>query len=73
MELTNEIHSLRAESKQHEKSMHEYGGIQKRHETLLREVRTLEGALADYNLAMDKDRVGDSYRFSRIILVNHLA
>mmetsp|Transcript_15630 Transcript_15630/g.46878 ORF Transcript_15630/g.46878 Transcript_15630/m.46878 type:complete len:580 (-) Transcript_15630:27-1766(-) len=58
MELTNEIHSLQAESKQHERSMHEYGGLQRRHENLLGEVRTLEGTLADYNLAMDKGRVG---------------
>jgi intraflagellar transport protein 74 len=37
--------------------MNEYGGLQKRHEILLNEVRALEGTLADYNLAMDKARV----------------
>ena len=55
--MTNEIHTLHAEHKQHERSMNEYGGLQKRHENLLNEVRALEGTLADYNLAMDKARV----------------
>ena len=56
-ELTNEIHALQTEHKHHERSMNEYGGLQKRHEILLNEVRALEGTLADYNLAMDKARV----------------
>ena len=38
--------------------MNEYGGLQKQHENLLNEVRALEGTLADYNLAIDKARVG---------------
>ena len=58
-ELTNEIHALQAEQKHHERSMSEYGGLQKRHENLLNEVRALEGTLADYNLAMDKARVSN--------------
>jgi len=65
-ELMNEIQSLQSEHKQHERSMNEYGGLQKRHENLLNEVRALEGTLADYNLAMDKARVS-TRSVSRII------
>ena len=57
-ELAEEIHALQTEHKRHERSMNEYGGLQKQHENLLNEVRALEGTLADYNLAMDKARVG---------------
>lgn len=57
IELTNEIHSMQAENKQHERSMQDYGSLQKRHEDILNAVRTLEGTLADYNLAMDKARI----------------
>ena len=37
--------------------MQDYGSLQKRHEDILNAVRTLEGTLADYNLAMDKARI----------------
>lgn len=49
--------------------MNEYGGLQKQHENLLNEVRALEGTLADYNLAMDKARVGtDPVELNELIL-----
>lgn len=56
-ELTKEITTLTEERKKHDREFAEYGYLQKRHEELLREVRNLEGKLADYNLAMDKARV----------------
>jgi intraflagellar transport protein 74 len=56
-ELTKEITKLTEERKRFDRESNEYGFLQKRHEELLREVRNLEGKLADYNLAMDKARV----------------
>lgn len=57
-ELSSEVAKLDEEANEHDQAMAEYGGLQKRHETLLTEVRGLEGTLADYNLAMDKARAG---------------
>ncbi|KAJ8606934.1 hypothetical protein CTAYLR_008637 [Chrysophaeum taylorii] len=55
-ELEAEITELDNEVRQHNRAMNEFGGLRRRHETLLAEVRGLEGTLADYNLAMDKAR-----------------
>lgn len=54
--LTNEIAKLENEASTHDRSVAEFGSLQKRHEGLLSDVRGLEGKLADYNLAMDKAR-----------------
>lgn len=57
-ELTAEVGKLDREVRERERAMNEFGGLRKRRETLLAEVRGLEGTLADYNLAMDKARGG---------------
>lgn len=56
-ELTAEIASLKNEVQEHHKGAANYSNLQRKHEQLLGEVRSLEGVLADYNLAMDKHRI----------------
>lgn len=57
-ELTTEIGVLRKEVDGHKRDVRDYQSMDRRHEDLLGEVRELEGTLADYNLAMDKSRLG---------------
>ena len=47
---------LRSESDQHGKDSSTYSQLEKRYETLFKLKESLEGELADYNLAMDKTR-----------------
>lgn len=51
-----EIVRLRAEIERHEKDTSQQGHLDRTHESLLQEVKTLEASLADYNLAVDKTR-----------------
>lgn len=55
-EILAEIGSLRAEIERHEKDVSQQGQLERTYETLLQEVKTLEGTLADHNLAVDKAR-----------------
>jgi hypothetical protein len=55
-DITKETRSLESEQERMSKEGASYGGLERAHETLLSEVRQLEGTLADYNLAMDKTR-----------------
>ncbi|CAM9789148.1 unnamed protein product [Pylaiella littoralis] len=56
----NDIHAevgrLRVEIERHEKDVSQQGHLERTYETMLQEVKTLEGTLADYNLAIDKAR-----------------
>lgn len=56
--ITNEIEVLANESDTRERDINQYGQYERTYETLLNEVRDLEGTLADYNLARDKLRTG---------------
>merc|ERR1719230_1148561 len=56
-EITTEIASLKNEVQEHHRGTANYNNLQRKHEQLLTDVRSLEGTLADYNLAMDKHRV----------------
>ena len=51
-----EIGRLRAEIDRHGKNLSQQGHLERTYETMLQEVKTLEGTLADYNLAVDKAR-----------------
>lgn len=55
-DIRAEISRLRAEIERHEKELSQQGHLERTYETLLQEVKTLEGTLADYNLAVDKAR-----------------
>lgn len=55
-DILAEISRLRAEIERHEKDLSHHGALERTYETLLHEVKSLEGTLADYNLAMDKAR-----------------
>lgn len=55
-DIRAEISRLRAEMEQHEKDTSQQGHLERTYETLLQEVKGLEGTLADYNLAVDKAR-----------------
>ncbi|KAG5180491.1 intraflagellar transport protein 74 [Tribonema minus] len=56
MDIQRELAKLKAEGEQHTKDSSQYGGLERTYETLLAEVKNLEGTLADHNLAMDKAR-----------------
>eukprot|EP00744_Colponema_vietnamica_P003871 GILI01005866.1.p1 GENE.GILI01005866.1~~GILI01005866.1.p1 ORF type:complete len:633 (-),score=211.40 GILI01005866.1:70-1920(-) len=58
IELNNETNMFRQKIDQIQKDNNSYAQLEKRYETLLKEVRNLEGDLADYNLALDKHRTG---------------
>eukprot|EP00941_MAST-03F_sp_MAST-3F-sp1_P000985 g985.t1 len=55
-ELQDEISSFEREIEQHNSDSTMYQQLERRYESLITEVRQLEGQLADYNLAMDKHR-----------------
>jgi intraflagellar transport protein 74 len=57
-ELTTEIATFREQKEQLVKSQEASKNIEANHTTLTNEVRELEGSLADYNLALDKQRTG---------------
>ena len=57
-ELTQEIVKFREEREKKKKQKNNFKKISKKHEFLVNEVRELEGDLADYNLAFDKQRNG---------------
>lgn len=57
-ELNNEIHKFRTEIEVINKDNSQYVNLEKNYDTLINEVRRLEGELADYNLAQDKFRAG---------------
>jgi len=56
-EIATEISKLKREINQHQTDSAQYSGLERKYEELLKEVRNLEGTLADYNLAMDKVRM----------------
>ena len=56
--ITSEIETLSRESDTRERDINQYGQYERTYESLLNEVRDLEGTLADYNLARDKIRTG---------------
>jgi len=65
-ELTIEITSMKKEVEQSQKDNKKYGELERKYESLIKEVRTLEGNLADYNLAMDKSRTStDPFEIAR--------
>eukprot|EP00903_Cladosiphon_okamuranus_P005511 g5491.t1 len=51
-----EVGRLRAEIERHDKDVSQQGHLERTYETMLQDVKTLEGTLADYNLAVDKAR-----------------
>eukprot|EP00939_MAST-03C_sp_MAST-3C-sp1_P000010 g10.t1 len=55
-ELSTEIDTIKREIEQSEKDSSKYSRLEVRYESLMKEVRDLEGTLADYNLSMDKAR-----------------
>ena len=55
-ELQAEIDKMNAEVERYHKDSTTYQQYERKYETLIKEVRRLEGQLADYNLAMDKSR-----------------
>lgn len=64
-EVSDETNKLRDEVDQQSKDNSQYGQLERRYEALLKGKETLEGQLADYNLALDKvERF-----FSMIIIV----
>mmetsp|Transcript_21333 Transcript_21333/g.75175 ORF Transcript_21333/g.75175 Transcript_21333/m.75175 type:complete len:604 (-) Transcript_21333:508-2319(-) len=57
-ELTKEITKLKEEVEKFHKDNNAYQVYERKYEGLIKEVRSLEGELADHNLAMDKARAG---------------
>ncbi|KAM3138162.1 hypothetical protein pb186bvf_009835 [Paramecium bursaria] len=55
-DILKEIERFKKQSEQMTKDNSLFGQLEKRHDELTREVRDLEGQLADYNLAFDKFR-----------------
>lgn len=56
--MSAEIDRLKQKIGQTHKDTSTYAQLERKYETLIKEVRNLEGNLADYNLAMDKSRTG---------------
>ena len=56
--IAEEIGRLKSETERMGHESDNIGGLEETYENLLREVRELEGTLADYNLAKDKARSG---------------
>lgn len=61
-ELQAEIDRMKAEVDQFHKDSTTYQNYERKYESLIKEVRSLEGQLADYNLAMDKSRTSTDPR-----------
>lgn len=55
-EITNEINKLKLEVEEINKDNNTYMTLERKYETLIKDVRKYEGELADYNLALDKYR-----------------
>ena len=55
-DVNNESIKLRSEMDQQSRDNSQYVQLEKRYETLLKNKESLEGQLADYNLALDKVR-----------------
>lgn len=55
-ELRNEIDRFNKEMEEIARNNNTYLTLERRYDALIKEVRTLEGELADYNLALDKKR-----------------
>ena len=65
-ELNDEIKKMKKEIAQSKKDNNKYVRLEKKYEDLIKEVRELEGTLADYNLAMDKARTNtDPFEITR--------
>ena len=55
-EIMNEINKMKQEVEDINKDNSTYLTLEKKYETLIKDVRKYEGELADYNLALDKYR-----------------
>jgi intraflagellar transport protein 74 len=55
-EIMNEINKMKQEVEEINKDNSTYLTLEKKYETLIKDVRRYEGELADYNLALDKYR-----------------
>mmetsp|Transcript_21251 Transcript_21251/g.3449 ORF Transcript_21251/g.3449 Transcript_21251/m.3449 type:complete len:82 (+) Transcript_21251:214-459(+) len=55
-ELRNEISKLTNEMEDIQNNNNIFITLERKYDTLIKEVRTLEGELADYNLTLDKKR-----------------
>ena len=55
-EIMNEINKMKTEVEEINKDNSTYLTLEKKYETLIKDVRKFEGELADYNLALDKYR-----------------
>jgi len=55
-EMTTEITKMNTEAEQFNKDTQIYSQMERKYETLIKEVRKLQGDLADYNLIVDKSR-----------------
>ena len=53
-DVTKESSKLRTEAEQSSRDSTQYTALERKYENLLRQKETLEGQLADYNLALDK-------------------
>lgn len=61
-ELQTEIDRMKAEEEKYHSDTTTYQQYERKYATLMKEVRKLEGQLADYNLAMDKSRTSTDPR-----------
>lgn len=57
-DVAGEIERMRAESQRIQRDGSAYAHMERTYETLIKDVRQLEGNLADHNLALDKARNG---------------
>jgi predicted nucleic acid-binding Zn-ribbon protein len=55
-DIMNEINKLKTEVEEINKDNSTYLNLERKYETLIKDVRKFEGELADYNLALDKYR-----------------
>ena len=55
-DIMNEINKLKSEVEEINKDNTTYLTLERKYETLIKDVRKFEGELADYNLALDKYR-----------------
>ena len=56
-DIQNEMGNLRGQIDQSQKDNSAYGQLERKYESLTKEMRSLEGNLADYNLMLDRTRV----------------
>ena len=55
-DITKETRKIKTDMDNMQRDAGQYSQLERKYESLLKEVRNLEGTLADYNLAMDKLR-----------------